>query len=195
MATSRPASVGCCYPPREPTVPAEPRTPDRSRNPTRPGNPAQRAALGRDLDSARLTARVLDDLFTIPGTNIGIGLDALLGLVPGFGDAAGAALSSIIMVQAVQHGVPLPVMARMGVNVAIDAAIGIVPMVGDIGDVAYRANRKNLRLLEAAVLDPDFERESSVRYLLGAGLIVLGSIAVLIGAGALALWLLSRLFS
>ncbi len=138
---------------------------------------------------------MLDDLFTIPGTNIGIGLDALLGLVPGFGDAAGAALSSIIMVQAVQHGVPLPVMARMGVNVAIDAAIGIVPMVGDIGDVAYRANRKNLRLLEAAVLDPDFERESSVRYLLGAGLIVLGSIAVLIGAGALALWLLSRLFS
>ena len=100
-----------------------------------------------DVALSRQLARVMDDAVTVPGTRIGLGLDAVIGLVPGIGDAVGSALSSVIVRDAIRARVPMVVLARMGLNLVVDALLGLVPGVGDLLDVAHRANRKNLRLL------------------------------------------------
>lgn len=100
---------------------------------------------------SRALARLMDDAVRIPGTEVGIGLDAVIGLVPGVGDLAGSAISGVILHDAVRCHVPVPVLARMGGNLLVDAALGVVPVVGDAADVAHRANRKNVRLLEQAL--------------------------------------------
>jgi hypothetical protein len=93
--------------------------------------------------------RLMDGAFVIPGTNFRVGLDPLLGLVfPGAGDVAGGLASTLMFVVAFRNGVPPVVMLRMLVNVGVDAVIGTVPLLGDLFDAAYRANEKNLTLLE-----------------------------------------------
>jgi Domain of unknown function (DUF4112) len=94
-------------------------------------------------------ARVLDEAIRIPGTNIRIGLDALLGLLPGGGDVAGGLFSGVIILQAARLGVPTSVLARMLGNVALDVVFGAIPILGDVFDVAWRANTRNVRLLES----------------------------------------------
>ena len=106
-----------------------------------------------DIAMSRTLARFSDDLVTIPGTTIGVGADALVGLIPGVGDLIGTGLSSAIMVDAVRQRVPIPTLARMGVNLLVDTGLGFVPVVGDAADVVHRANRKNYRLLEKAVAE------------------------------------------
>jgi hypothetical protein len=93
-------------------------------------------------------ARLLDTAFLIPGTNIRFGLDALIGLVPGIGDAVTTAMSLFIVHEAHQLGAPAHVIARMLGNVAIDGIVGAVPLVGDAFDVMWRSNRRNMRLLQ-----------------------------------------------
>ena len=92
-------------------------------------------------------ARLLDSAFRIPGTNRTIGLDAVLGFVPGVGDAVSAALSSYIIWEARQLGIPRWKIARMIGNVAVDTAVGVVPFVGDLFDVVFKANQRNLRIV------------------------------------------------
>jgi hypothetical protein len=92
-------------------------------------------------------ATLLDTAFLIPGTNIRFGLDALIGLVPGIGDAVTTAMSLFIVHEAHQLGAPAPVIARMLGNVAIDGIVGVFPLVGDAFDVMWRSNRRNMRLL------------------------------------------------
>lgn len=104
-----------------------------------------------DITMSRTLARFTDDLIRVPGTNFGIGADAVVGLIPGVGDLIGTGLSSAIMVDAVRQRVPLPVLARMGANLLIDTGLGFVPVAGDALDVVHRANRKNYRLLEQCV--------------------------------------------
>lgn len=89
----------------------------------------------------------LDERFRIPGTNWRIGLDGLLGLVPGVGDTATALLSLYFVLEAKRLGVPNGVILRMLANVGLDAAVGSLPLLGDLFDVAFKANRRNLRLL------------------------------------------------
>ena len=96
---------------------------------------------------ARELARVLDTAIRIPGTGIRLGLDSIIGLLPAGGDAIGAALSSIIVLTALRQGVPKPVIWRMVGNVVIDTLIGSVPLLGDLFDVAWKANSKNAELL------------------------------------------------
>lgn len=104
-----------------------------------------------DITMSRTLARFTDDLIRVPGTDFGIGADAVVGLIPGVGDLIGTGLSSAIMVDAVRQRVPLPVLARMGANLLIDTGLGFVPVAGDALDVVHRANRKNYRLLEQCV--------------------------------------------
>jgi hypothetical protein len=92
-------------------------------------------------------ATLLDTAFVIPGTGIRFGLDALIGLVPGIGDAVTTAMSLFIVHEAYQLGAPGQVIARMLCNVALDGMIGAVPLVGDAFDVIWRSNRRNMRLL------------------------------------------------
>ena len=93
-------------------------------------------------------ATLLDTAFILPGTNVRFGLDALIGLVPGIGDAVTTAMSLYIVHEARQLGAPRHLLLRMLANVALDGIVGAVPVVGDAFDVLWRANRRNMRLLQ-----------------------------------------------
>jgi hypothetical protein len=103
--------------------------------------------LPRDLVALRKFAVLMDEAVRIPGTSRGIGLDAALGFIPGFGDAIGALLSAWIVIGALRHRVPLIHVARMVANVLIDLTIGEIPIVGDLFDIAFEENVINMRLL------------------------------------------------
>lgn len=92
-------------------------------------------------------ATLLDTAFVVPGTNIRFGADALIGLVPGIGDSVTTALAAWIVYEAHRLGVPRRVLIRMIGNVAIDGMVGAVPLFGDLFDVAFRANRRNVKIL------------------------------------------------
>ena len=96
----------------------------------------------------RQFADLLDARFRVPGTNIRFGIDPLLAVIPGFGDLASPAFTVALLVQALYQGVPRIVMIRMLINALIDALIGAVPIVGVVGDVFYRANLRNMALVE-----------------------------------------------
>ena len=93
-------------------------------------------------------ASLLDSAFAIPGLNIRIGLDPILGLIPGLGDLASPLYTLAILAQARDLGLPRVVQIRMILNVAVDALFGVVPVAGDLFDVAWRANDRNMVLLE-----------------------------------------------
>jgi hypothetical protein len=96
----------------------------------------------------RSWADLLDSRFVVPGTKIRFGLDPILSLVPGLGDLASPVFAMLLVGQGVQQRVPRIVLVRMMLNALIDALIGAVPVIGNIGDVFFRANRMNLALLE-----------------------------------------------
>ena len=90
----------------------------------------------------------------MPGTSLRFGLDPVLGLVPGLGDAAGAVLAAWIFLEAIRLGAPRATLARIASNIAIDALVGAVPVLGDVFDIVWKANLKNVALLEGHALDP-----------------------------------------
>ncbi|MBX3521225.1 MAG: DUF4112 domain-containing protein [Xanthobacteraceae bacterium] len=92
-------------------------------------------------------ASFMDSAIVIPGTNIRFGADALIGLVPGIGDAVTAGISCLIVLEARRMGAPGHVIAKMLGNIAIDGLVGAIPVLGDIFDVAFRANIRNTHLL------------------------------------------------
>lgn len=94
-------------------------------------------------------AKLMDDMFLIPGTNVRVGLDAIIGVVPVVGDLISQAISSYLIWEARQLGVSRITMGRMIANTAIDTVVGLVPFAGDAFDVAFRANKKNVALLKA----------------------------------------------
>jgi len=100
-----------------------------------------------ELRRVKALAHWLDERFRIPGTNIRIGIDGLAGLVPGLGDAATTVIALYIVAEAYRLGVPRRVIARMLTNVGLDFALGSIPLLGDVFDVAFKANRRNVRLL------------------------------------------------
>jgi hypothetical protein len=93
--------------------------------------------------------RLLDTAVAIPGTNIRFGADAVIGLVPGIGDAITTAMAAWVIYEARRLGAPKRLILRMIGNVALDGVVGAVPLVGDLFDVMYKANRRNLRLLRS----------------------------------------------
>ncbi|HKY86559.1 MAG TPA: DUF4112 domain-containing protein [Pseudorhodoplanes sp.] len=92
-------------------------------------------------------AAVMDTAFVVPGTGIRFGFDGLVGLVPGVGDVVTTALSLYLVHEAWQLGAPKHLIGRMLANVALDGAIGAVPVAGDVFDVLWRANKRNMRML------------------------------------------------
>ncbi len=136
------------------------------------------------LDRLRRLAILLDNSIPIPGTGIRVGLDALLGLVPGAGDLAGGAFSLYILLQAARLGVPRTLLARMGWNLVVDVVVGAVPLLGDLFDAGFKANMRNLALLERHVDRPAASARSSRRFVallaVLVGLCVVGAVVVLI---------------
>jgi hypothetical protein len=144
-----------------------------------------------NLERLRRYAELLDDGIRIPGTRFRIGLDPILGLVPGLGDMVGAALSVAIIWEAARRGVPTITLVRMGMNVVIDAGLGSVPVAGDVFDFLWKANRSNIALLERSSGLPS-SRPSS-----GAGLITLlvALLLMCLGLAAGAMWLAAKLLN
>lgn len=134
------------------------------------------------LAAARTLTRLLDTAVRVPGTRARVGLDPLLGLVPGLGDLVGAALSGYMVLQARELGAPSAVVARMVANVAIDTAVGAIPVLGDLFDAGWKANSRNLALLEGVVAQPATTRRASVLVVAGAlvGLVALAAVGIVL---------------
>jgi hypothetical protein len=138
---------------------------------------------------ARL-AWLLDSSIPIPGTGFSIGVEALIGLFPVLGDLVGVLLSSYIVKEAAALGVPRSILARMAFNVAVEGLVGMIPFAGDVFDAAYKANQRNVRLLNAWLERPGDAQRSSRAFVfwLTAGLAVF--LVLLCAAGFLvARWL------
>jgi hypothetical protein len=128
----------------------------------------------------RALARVLDSAVRIPGTQITFGLDSIIGLVPGVGDLAGAAMSGYIVYSAAQMGVPPAVVTRMILNLGVDTLVGSVPLLGDLFDVGFRANIRNAALLDQHLAEPVAVRRASRLAVLAAiaGIVVLAAAGI-----------------
>jgi hypothetical protein len=146
----------------------------------------------REVDArlSRQLAKVLDYAVSVPVSRVGVVLDAVIGLVPGIGDAVGSALSAVIVRDAVQARVPMAVLARMGLNLVVDALLGLVPLVGDLLDVAHRANRKNLRLLLREIEREPLREPPTAGYVAGAVALMVVPLVAGVAVAVLGIWLL-----
>lgn len=136
-------------------------------------------------------SQLLDSAFRIPGTDFRIGLDAILGLIPGVGDTLGAVLSSYIIIEAARLGVPKRILLRMVGNVAVESIVGAVPILGDIFDIAWKANVKNFELLRAYTA-AGIPRERSSRQIMR--LFVWAIILLVLGLLALSIFIVRLLY-
>jgi hypothetical protein len=123
-------------------------------------------------------SHLLDDFIRIPGTPIRFGLDGIVGFIPGIGDILGGLASTIIIIAAWVRGVPKVTVARMVMNVAIETAVGSLPIVGDIFDIAWRANRRNYKLLEGSIREPERHSAASWLFFGGVCLVLVGLMMV-----------------
>jgi hypothetical protein len=133
----------------------------------------------------------MDTRFEIPGLRWRFGLDALLGLIPGLGDTVTFFVSCFILTSAARYGVPRITLARMGMNVVLDLVMGSIPLLGDVFDVAWKSNTRNVALLRRVV---EAAPESERRARRGDWLFVAGILAGLFGILALCVlvaWLLA----
>lgn len=142
------------------------------------------------LARLRRTSRLLDSAVTVPGTSYRIGLDPIVGLLPGVGDVPTTVVSAYIVVEAARLGVPRATLARMVANLGIDAVVGSVPLVGDVFDAVWKANDRNVALLERRLDEPGGgTRDRWVLFGLGA-LLVGCLLAISLASLLLAGWLL-----
>ena len=142
------------------------------------------------VDRARRLSGVLDSAVTIPRTNIRIGLDPILGVIPGVGDVVPTAASAYIVAEAAALGVSRATLLRMCLNLLVDAVVGSIPLVGDAFDVVWRANDRNVRLLEARLADPTGGRRDRWAVVALGAVVFLSVLAVGIGGVVAAWWLL-----
>jgi hypothetical protein len=145
----------------------------------------------RSLDRLRRLARLFDQAFTLPGTRIRFGLDALFGLLPGAGDIAGGLVAVYALRVARNLGAPPVVQMHMLMNIALDALIGMIPLLGDVFDFVFEAQTRNLALLERWLESPERQSRRSRRGLL---LVPLSILIVFATLTALGIWMLFILF-
>jgi hypothetical protein len=142
---------------------------------------------------------LMDDLITVPGLGWRFGLDALVGLIPGFGDTATTLVSFYILASAVRYRVPKVTLLRMGMNIGIDYLVGSLPLVGDIFDAWWKSNQMNVELLsKRATVSASEVRKGKLSDWLFIGLIILLLTALAVGAAAVSvslLILIARQFS
>ncbi len=138
----------------------------------------------------------MDTRFEIPGIKVRFGLDALLGLIPGVGDAATFLTSCYILSAAARYGVPRITLWRMGLNVITDLVVGCIPLVGDVFDVAWKANTRNVQLLKRELAStPQSQRERRRGDWLIVGGMVVGLFVVLVVAITIAWFLAATAFA
>ncbi|MGN6392771.1 MAG: DUF4112 domain-containing protein [Gemmatimonadales bacterium] len=145
----------------------------------------------RRVERLRRIGWLLDRSVRIPGTRVTLGLDPLVGLIPGIGDLLGGLFSLYIILEAARLGVPRGLLARMGWNVALDTLVGEVPILGDLFDIGFQSNMRNLALLDDYARAPGQARRASARFV---AVLVVGLVLLTAGAVALAI-VLVRLLS
>jgi hypothetical protein len=153
----------------------------------------EKAASGAfDNEHLDILSHLLDDFIRVPGTPIRFGLDGIVGFIPGIGDIIGGIASTIIILAAWVRGVPYITLARMVLNVGIETAVGSIPLFGNFFDIAWRANRRNYKLLEGSIADP--RRHSLASWLIFACIALILFVMMLIPSLLLA-WLWTQLRS
>ncbi|NGZ11981.1 MAG: DUF4112 domain-containing protein [Nitrospira sp. LK70] len=141
------------------------------------------------LAIADILAKALDTTVKIPGTSWYLGLDPLLGLIPGIGDVLANLIGTIILGLATRLQLPRIVLARMSLNLLINGAVGAVPFVGDIFSIWFRSHARNAALLREAAMKPDRETRTDWFYVAG---IIGGTAALLITTIAFVVWLVVK---
>jgi len=142
-------------------------------------------------DSLDRLSWLMDDLIKIPGLNWRFGLDALVGLIPGFGDTVTSMVSFYILASAVRYRVPKVTLLRMGLNIGIDYLVGSFPVVGDRFDAWWKSNQMNVALLsKRATVSASEARKGQLSDWLFVGLIILVLAGLAIGSAALSIYLL-----
>lgn len=142
--------------------------------------------------AAELLAKILDTTVKIPGTSLYLGLDPLIGLIPGLGDILANLLGTVILGIAARLDVPRIVMTRMSLNLLINGVVGAIPILGDLFSVWFRSNSRNAELLRAAARDRARPTHLDWTYVVA---LIGGTVAVLIGLVALVVWLVISLWS
>ena len=158
-----------------------------TRGQPRPDHGVQGGSAGW-LPWLRWWAGLLDTRFRIPGTRIRFGIDPVLSLIPGIGDLASPAFTAALLAHGLRHRVPKIVVLRMLLNALIDAAIGIAPVAGPLADIFFRANVRNMALLERHA-DPARPPERGDYVFVAGVLVVFGAVAAI--PVVLGLWLAS----
>jgi hypothetical protein len=139
---------------------------------------------------------LLDDVFRVPVLGWRFGLDALIGLIPGIGDTGTALASFYILASAVRHGVPKITLLRMGMNIGFDYLLGSLPVVGDVADVFWKSNQKNIALLrKRATVSAEEARAGRLSDWIVVGGIIVLLIGLLVGSAVVSLYLLSKLLT
>jgi hypothetical protein len=134
-------------------------------------------------------ALIMDDLLRLPGTNFRIGLDPIIGLIPGIGDTSSALVSAAVLIQAVRRGLPKILIARMSVNILINEIVGIVPIAGDAFSFWFKSNSRNYDLLKKHQGASSGSRKSDWLFVI----VVLCTLAFIVVAGiAVTFFLLSQ---
>jgi hypothetical protein len=163
--------------------------PARRIPPVSPTPDPQREAL---LATAEYLAKILDTTVRIPGTGIYVGLDPLLGLIPGFGDMLANLIGTVILVLAARLQVPRIVVARMSLNLMINGTIGTIPILGDLFSVWFRSHARNAVLLREAATKLNRSNQGDWIYVAG---IIGGTVVLLLVAITAVLWIVVKLWT
>ena len=158
----------------------------------RPRYDTNNTAASREVKHLRRLARLLDSAIPLPG-GFRIGLDGMLGLIPGVGDAVGASLSTYIVVQAARLGASPVQLLRMMLNVLLETLIGTIPVLGDLFDFAWKANERNMALLEAQLQRAPARGSSRRRLTMASAMLLIGFALILVLLIALAVKLVLAL--
>ncbi len=139
---------------------------------------------------------LMDDLFRVPVLGWRFGLDALIGLIPGFGDTTTSLVSFYILVAAVRYRVPKITLLRMGLNIGIDYVVGSFPVVGDFADAWWKSNQMNVELLRKRATVSDGEvRDGRMSDWLFVGGLIAGLTVLAFGSAVVSIYLLAKLFT
>ncbi len=144
------------------------------------------------LKRLRQISHVLDNAIGIPGSDIRIGLDPILGLLPGGGDVLTGLISVYIVYEGAKMGLPAATLARMGFNIGLDTLSGTVPVLGDLFDVTWKANSQNVALLEKHIANPVPTRAADRLF---AGVVIFALLVLVIGMAALSFWIVKSLLN
>ncbi|MBD2327622.1 DUF4112 domain-containing protein [Alkalinema sp. FACHB-956] len=131
------------------------------------------ASRDQALQRVRAVGQLLDNAIAIPGTNYRVGLDPLLGLLPGGGDMVGIVVSAYIVLEAARFGVPKSTLIRMVLNILLDSSVGAIPVVGDLFDFAWKSNSRNVALLESHVTNGTLQRKVDRRFIFVLAIVLL----------------------